>query len=163
MTEWLLAEGETIVLSIKPSRWFVLLASLPMLVVAGVAAGAVTLAGDLWSLPGDPRAVQGLCGLAVLVRLALAVGQWTSLQYLLTTHRMIRLRGLSRQNVFEVDLRQLRSASPAPATLAERLLRVGNVTFIGESGRALEVQWASVAGPGEICRIVNETITKARQ
>lgn len=158
----LLQEGELIILSIKPSRWFVALVSWPVLLAAALVAVGVALADRLGMCPVDRRLIQWLCGGVVVVRLAGGAAQWATLRYILTSRRLLRVGGSGPTGMAELPLACVHSAEVTQGS-TERILMVGSLAFLGKSGRPLPMPWAYVAQPGKICNTVNEAIAKAHR
>ena len=157
----LLADGEVILLSIKPSRWFVLLASLPVVVLAAFIAGGAALAQNVGSLPEKYEIVYVLSAAAVLVRLVAACVQWLGLRYVLTDRRILRLRTLPATTVFELPLDAVDKAGVS-ATPPEKLVGCGSVVFLAADGGAYGVTWVSVANPQQVAAAVDDAIERYR-
>ena len=124
----LLQAGEEIILAIKPSPWFLLVASWPMLVVIAALAAAVLLA-ERFALPQfwGPSLLTVLVALALL-RIMVAAVQWMGYVYVLTNLRVIRVRGLLNTDVWQCSLRRLSPPSLA-ANWLEASLGLGTVEF----------------------------------
>ena len=157
----LLADGEVILLSIKPSRWFVLLTSLPVGVLAAFIAGGAAVAQHFGSLPDEYEIVYVLGAAAVLVRLVAACVQWLGLRYVLTDRRILRLRTLPATTVFELPLSVVTEAGVS-ASPPEKLFRCGSVVFLDGDRRTFDVAWVCVAGPRQVARTVDEAIERYR-
>jgi hypothetical protein len=158
----LLADGEVILLSIKPSRWFVLLTSIPVVVLAAFVAGGAAAAQYAGSLPEKYEIVYILSAAAVLVRLVAACVQWMGLRYVLTDRRILRLRTLPATTVFELPLEVVAEAGVS-ASPPEKLVGCGSVVFLGEDRRSVGVAWVSVANPRQVARTVDEAVERHRR
>ena len=157
-----LQDGELIILSIKPSRWYVLLVSWPVVLAAALVAGGLALSARLGMHEADLGAANWLCTGVAVVRLALAAAQWAALRYVLTSRRLLRVGAGGPAGVTELPLAFVHSAEVA-ATPTQRALAVGSVLFRGESGRALPMVWEYVGQPGGVADQVNEAIARAHR
>ena len=71
--EGVLQEGEIVILAMKPSPWFVLLISLPILTIVGVAAAVVFFAGELLFQTDGVNMIFAICLAALCARLVVAI------------------------------------------------------------------------------------------
>ncbi len=158
----LLQDGEIVVLSIKPSPWFVVWISLPVFLTAAAAAAGAALA-ERWGLLTHSATVYWACSAAAAAaaRLVVSVGQWMSVRYVLTNLRVLRLRTFISAGVSELPLSSLTEAAVA-AGPPQRLVGVGDIAFLDRQGRIYEGLWACVTRPRDICQVVNETIRRYR-
>ncbi len=161
ISDQLLQDGELIILSVKPSLWFVLQVSWPVLVAAALVAGGLAVLG---SVAGglDGEMVLWVCGGIAAGRLVAGGVQWFALRYVLTSRRIIRISLSWQAGVTELPLTcvQLASVIKSPG---QRVAGVGNIAFAGESGMALPMNWLCLAEPDNVCAAVNEAIAKARR
>jgi len=162
IAEELLQDGEIIILSIKPSRWFVLLVSWPVLLGVGLVATGVVLAERFGMCLADRKLIHWLCAGIALARLIGAAGQWTVLRYMLTDRRLLRVSAGGLGEATELPLSCVQSAQ-VTRTSPQRALAVGSLVFTGNSGRALPMTWAFVAQPDKVCQTVNEAIARAHR
>lgn len=156
----LLQDGELIILSIKPSGWYVTLVSWPVLLAAALVAVGVAFADRLGMCPVDRKLIQWLCGGAAVVRLAGGAAQWAMLRYILTSRRLLRVGASGPTGMAELPLACVYSAEVTQDS-AERILMVGSLVFLGKFGRPLPMSWAYVAQPRKVCNTINEAIAKA--
>ena len=158
--EELLDGGEVILLAIKPSGWFVLLSSWPVVAVAGVVAAGAFLAGS--ALPAWlPKASLYLLCLALLgLRLLFACAQWVGRLYLLTNRRVMCIQGVIRVHIEDRVLKQIQRTAVA-ATSAERLVSVGSLLFEDVDGKTLDLAWLCLSRPGEVQEAVEDAIRRA--
>ena len=99
----LLDGGETVLLAIKPSLWFIAFNSVRWILIL-----SLVVVGVLWMSPGwqpvEPRLlIQAAIGVMVL-RLAVASLQWVSRLYVLTNRRMMRFHGVLKAAIFQIPL-----------------------------------------------------------
>ena len=157
----LLGDSEIIVLAIKPSGWFVLTASVPVVAAAavvGVVAGVV----GLYRPYEHVHAVLSFCAVAALARMVLACWQWIGRTYVLTNLRIVCVRGLISVDVASAALAEVGEAVLA-GSLAERLVGIGSIYCLPASDGPLAVAWTAVARPAETHEVVQEAVRRARR
>ncbi len=155
--EKLLQDGEIIILSLRPSAWYVLIMSAPVLGLAALVVGA-TAVGKMVGAWESGRQMVYWGSLAVVVaRLAVACVQCMGLRYVLTNHRILRLRTLVATTVYELPLEMVADAGISAGSM-ERVLGVGDVAFQNDKGMAYEGVWFCVTDPSAVAETVNETI-----
>jgi len=170
----LLGDGEVVILAIKPSNWFVLIVSLPVLASAAVVAAAAYLV-DRHHVPTPEHAIFFLAALAATARVAAGCWQWLGRTYVLTNLRVVVVRGLLSVRVTSADLAGLDEAVLAPS-LPERLLGVGSIYCLPRrsggggsdarkafSAARAAVSWSTVAGPREVQEVLDDAIRRARR
>ncbi|MGA2266557.1 MAG: PH domain-containing protein [Phycisphaerae bacterium] len=157
----LLDGGEVVILAVKPSGWFCLLVSLPVLLVAVVFVAVAAFAGPTLPGPGGRGAIVLFCAVISTARLGAAWLQWMARLYVLTNRRVLRVSGVIRQEVYHCPLRHI-AAAAVSASAAERVLGVGSLSFESSVPAAREVHWAHVSNPVEVQQVVNEAISQAR-
>ena len=157
----LLADGEIVILAIKPSGWFILLQSLPMLAVAAAVAAAVWCFKDrLFGPPATQTVVLTACTAVACAAVLLAGLGWMSRLYVLTDRRVLRVRGLLREEVCHCPLREIAEVMLAASTM-ERLLGVGSLYF-RRSSKPEAMDWLHIARCAEVRQIVTDAIGRAR-
>jgi len=156
----LLEDGEIVLLAVKPSRWFVLLVSWPVLLLAGAVMGVTWIAGRYCSATVDEPTVTLLCSVVAFVRVMLAGFQWLGRLYLLTNRRVMRLRGIIREDVFQCPLKRIRQTCVS-ATLPERWVAVSSLLFEFDPPRS-EGHWTYLASAKEVRQAVEEAREHAR-
>ena len=155
----LLDGGEVVHFALRPSPWFVLIVSLRWLAVAillGILASRDLLpSGARWYLSQLAVAVAG-------ARLAWAILEWVSRQYILTNHRVMRIRGVFYVELFECPLGRLQNTY-ATFSLPERLTRTGTITFqtaAAGGGPGGTASWRIVSRPLEVHQKLREAIRR---
>lgn len=156
--QMLLQDGEIIILSIRPSPWYVLIVSAPVVVLAALVIGAIALGRALGEWDGQ-RTVWGIALAAAVLRLAVACVQCMGIRYVLTNHRVLRLRTLLTTTVYELPLSEIARASVSAGT-PDRLMGIGEVVFESNGGQACEGVWPCVADPASVAETVNQTISR---
>jgi hypothetical protein len=157
----LLDGGEVVILAVKPSGWFCLLTSLPVLTVAGIFVVAVGLAGPALPGPLSAGAVMLFWVSVSALRLAVAWVQWMGRLYILTNRRILCVSGTFRREICQCPLKLLAGAVVS-ASVPERLLGVGNLSFESSDPSAQLAPWACINNPPEVQQIVREAISRAR-
>jgi uncharacterized membrane protein YdbT with pleckstrin-like domain len=154
----LLDGGEIVHFAIRPSPWFVLIVSLRWLAVA-------ILLGVLASRDFLPHAyrwyVYQLAAAVAGARLAWAILEWVSRQYILTNHRVMRIRGVFYVELFECALSRLQNTY-ATFSVPERLTRTGTITFqtAAAGGIGGTASWRIVSRPLEVHEKLREAIRR---
>ncbi len=155
----LLSGGEIIILAIKPSGWFVLLASLPWLVTA-IIVGAIAFIADIYRSGTPVETIGCICAAGALGRVTVACWQWMGRTYVLTNRRIVTVRGLIHVRVTAAAISDVSRAVPA-ASVAERLVGVASIYCMTDSQNTPAVVWNVVAKPDEVHEIVMETIERS--
>jgi len=159
--ERLLDDGELILLAIKPSGWFVLLVSWPVLVPAALLVAAAWVLNRFFPAEVPGQVICLLCLAGACGRLVIACAQWVGHLYLLTNRRVLRVRGMARVHIDECPLRRIHKTLLS-AAVGERLLGLGTLMFEDAEGRTLETVWACLSQPGEVRDAVEAAIRRAR-
>jgi len=157
----LIQEGEEVVLALKPSGLFVLLASVPFIVaIALVAVGGYAL-DSLGIANLNLQLLALVCVAASVVRILTAFLQWLSRIYVLTNRRIIRVRGVLRIHIFECPLSRIQN-TVLSLSVSERLFALGTILFATAGTGRTEAAWVMVARPIEVHEIVVEYIRRAQ-
>ena len=156
-----LSGGEIILLALKPSPWFVLLVSVPVLIAAGVVAALAYVSTAYCGVDCD-RLAYSFAIVVTLLRLTVASWQWLGQTYLLTNLRVLNIRGLVKvQTAFVplVEIEQVQLAESIP----ERVLGVGTLYFNDTAHPSPRLIWLSIAQPAKTQAAVEEAINRARR
>ncbi len=148
--------GEVVHFALKPSPWFIPLVSLRWLVcgvLLALSARSDWLSQYAWYLH---RAAFWVCA----IRLALAVLQWVSRQYVLTNRRFMRIRGVFRVELFECPLTRIQDTELTLSPL-ERLCRIGSIR-VETAGTDGAAAWRMVARPLEVLDKLRKAIDRAQ-
>lgn len=144
--------GETVLLAIRPSVWFVLIRSLALAVVMGLIAalawwgfGAARAAGGGWVALGAAA--------IVLLKFMWESLEWACRSYLLTDRRVVRRAGVLRRDIADLPLRSIQHAT-VHRSLLERLLGVGTVGLATPGTAWTEVYFLHVDDPEMVMRKV---------
>jgi len=157
-----LEDGEVIILAVKPSRWFVLLVSWPWIAVVAVAAVSAFLADRFGGAAINLRMVGLICSAVACVRVTVACFQWHAHLYVLTSRRVMRFRGLLREDFHQCPLNALAEVHMT-ATVPERLVASGSLWFRRRDDRPGPAGcWVHLAQPRDVQRAVEEALRRAR-
>lgn len=157
----LLQDGEVVILALKPSGWFVIIASLPIVASAALVAGLAYVV-NLYHPPTQLRLICSACAAVALLRTVIACWQWLGRTYVLTNRRIVCIRGLLRVQWSAAGLAGIRETLLTSA-IAERLVGTGSIFCLGDPEGLPLVTWHSVARPAEIHEIVLEAVNRARR
>ncbi|MCK4602646.1 MAG: PH domain-containing protein [Phycisphaerae bacterium] len=155
--EQVLDEGEFVILAIKPSGWFVLLVSWPVLAIAAVVVVVGYLAGEAFGVPCQTVMLFALA--AACARVVLASCQWLGRLYMLTNRRVLRIGGIIRMDVFACPLKKIRHVQ-LHAGPAERVLALDSLLFTIGEAPSPAASWNNISRGEEVLRIVNEAIRR---
>lgn len=150
-------DGDEIIFVIKPSGWFVLLSSWPV-IVAAVLVGAIA---TLFKFAGPYQAVPLVCTAVVCMRVMVACIQWMGMLYILTNRRVIRLRGVAKVEVRACPLREIAEAQLVSG-LYEGMLGLASLVFVLHDGKSAAFCWPSVAAPKEVQDAITAAIKRAK-
>ncbi len=125
----ILNDGELILLAVRPSLWYILLVSWPVLAgLAIVAAAAWALdRGGIWDLP--LRDMASFLSVVALGRLVWAMGQWLGRMYVLTNRRVLWILGMLRVQVHQCSLLRIQEVC-LTGSRPERIVGVGTLAFV---------------------------------
>ncbi len=157
----LLQGGEVVILLLKPSAWYIVLAAAGHLaLIAGFAFASALLAR--WGvLDVAMRDVAAIALFVAAVRLLWQMLEWLSRVYVLTDRRVIRVQGVIRVHVFEAPLKKLQHTQ-AVFSLRERFFGLGTVLFHTAGTDRAEAAWVMLAQPLEVHQKIVATIHRYR-
>ncbi len=161
LPDQLLQGGETIVLLLKPSPWFIVLEPAATYLVIFILTATAVLAERFTSTIIAPRDAVLIGFVLAMVRGAWQFLEWLSRVYVLTDMRMIRVRGVLRVSVFETPLKNIQHTRMV-LTLRERPFGLGSIAFATAGTATEEAAWTMVARPLEVHRIVGQTLQRYR-
>lgn len=153
-------EGETVILDIRPSAWFIVLGSLrELMLIALLGLPAWLLSGGSYS-PVARGGVETAVVALVVARLLWQTADWACRSYVLTDRRVIREFGVLQRRRYEAALRNIQ-ALDVTRSVPERVLSLGTVCFSAASAAGVpEACWVSVSDPDEVARIVREAVRR---
>jgi len=151
----LLADGEIVHLRLKPSLWFVLLTSAPVITFGVI----LILVSNLPIMAGAAANLVKAGSLVIGLRLVWALLQWFGRIYILTDRRVIRQRGVLNIQVFECRLDRLQNTF-IHRTLVQRILGIGTIFFATAGSGQVEAMWQHVAHPAGVHKQIIEAIAR---
>jgi len=156
----LLGDSEIIVLAVKPSGWFALTVSVPVIVAAALA-GAVGLAIGRFHPFAPAEAIVSFCGAVAFGRVLVGCWQWIGRTYVLTNLRVIAVRGLVGPQVQAAGLTDVHEVTLLPS-VAERVFGIGTVYCLGAPEATEGLAWNGVAHPREVAETIDQAVRRAR-
>ena len=161
----LLQGGETIILLLKPSLLYNLLAALE--VVGGlVGLSVILLIIEPWlnaqmTLPIPPRQLAVILLTVAVLRVFWQFLQWISEIYVLTDQRVIRVRNFFRPEVFQTPLIRLQHTELI-FSIRERLFGLGSIAFSTAGTGLAEAYWLMIRRPMAVHRKIVQAISRAQ-
>jgi len=154
-----LDDSEAIELSIKPSRWHIVISSGSFLAVCALLVAAGILARTQLFSASDM--LIGAGGVAAIFRLAYGSLQWASQLYVLTNKRILRFSGVLAIELQELALLEVTALTPTTSA-AQGVFRLGTI-HIASPSRKLPVRWDDLARPAEVLAIVERAVHRAQK
>ena len=167
-TDWAALPGgvvdgsEIVLLAIKPSMWRLLFDSAPWLATCCVFAALLTWFGR--PLPGlSVTATAQVILLIGLARIGLAIVRWVPTWYVLTNRRVINIQGVRAPRISDCLLVEIRN-TVLHVSPAEKLTRLGTITFVTDQPSHTPHVWQSIAKPefvhAKIRRAIEDAIDR---
>jgi hypothetical protein len=151
--------GEIVVLAIKPSLWRPVFDSAAGLVISVLLAVVLTMLGV--PLPGlSATTTAQLVLLIGFTGLGLAIVRWTTTWHVLTNRRIIDIHGVRTPRIAACLLVHVRNTY-LHASVAEKVARLGTVTFVTDEADRLPHLWRSIAHPDEVHAKIRRAIENA--
>ncbi|MEX0885678.1 MAG: PH domain-containing protein [Phycisphaeraceae bacterium] len=155
----LLQPGELIILLLKPSPWFIVLAPLRTLIAIAAITTAAIYANDAFNL-GAPQRDLVLVGVALIgARLFWQFLEWLSRAYVLTDQRMVAVAGVLRISIVEARLAQIQHTR-LDFSVRERFFNLGSIAFATAGTAFHEAWWEMIAHPLDVHRVIVNTLRR---
>ena len=151
--------GEIVVLAIKPSLWRPVFDTAAWLAASAVLAVVLITLGI--PLPG--LSVTTTAQLVLLIGftgLGLAVVRWTTTWHVLTNRRIIDIHGVRTPRIAACLLVNVRNTY-LHTSVAEKVTRLGTITFVTDEVDRLPHLWRSIAHPEEVHAKIRRAIENA--
>jgi len=157
----LVGDDEIIIMWLKPSPLYIILAALGSLVLIATLTlllaylSALSLPKAAWS---DRDAF--LFGLTIaVIRLAWQGLEWWNQTYVLTDRRIIAIYGVLRRSYFQAPLQQIQHIAVIQ-TVRERAFGLGTLAFATAGSDGYDAAWLSLAHPFAVYKQINHTIDR---
>ncbi len=157
----LLGDDEIIIMWLKPSPLYIILASLGSLVLIAT----LTLLLAYLSRLSLPKAAWSdndafLFGLTIaIIRLVWQGLEWWNQTYVLTDRRIIAIYGVLRRSYFHAPLQKIQHIAVVQ-TVRERVFGLGTLAFATAGSDGYDAAWLSLAHPFAVYKQVNHTIDR---
>ncbi len=151
--------GEIVILTLKPSVWFMVLVSMPWLLAAGTLLLAAPLLDRLHPMFSQ-RAMMQLAVVITVARLTVALLQWGSRLFVLTNRRVMSYRGIAQVALFEAPLVHIRNTY-VNIRWFERLCNAGSIGFSLTGSKSVDAWWDGISNPDEVHAKVRRAIERA--
>ncbi len=151
--------GETVLLAIKPSLWFVLFDA-----ARWVFLGATLLlisAFSAFQVTWVSRQTIGQLGAAIIIaRLGMAFLRWVSRFYILTNRRVMRVRGVFKVDILSCPLLSIRRTE---ITIGphEKVTRLGTILFASDEVPCDDFHWFQINKVEEVHERIRRAIDRA--
>ena len=155
----LVEDDEVVILLLRPSPLYILLASLGSLLVIAVVTLAMMYLGRLSGVAWIDTLAFGLGITIGIVRLAWQGLEWWNRLYVLTDRRVIRRKGVLRPSVFETKLRDIQHTSVFQL-LRERTFGLGSIGFASAGSDVFDAFWVMIRQPFAVHRTIVEAIER---
>ncbi|MCH2160447.1 MAG: PH domain-containing protein [Phycisphaerales bacterium] len=155
----LLADGEIVLMVMRPSLWMVILWSLNVLLfILGLVFALAWASRFPWAGWTEMQAF-GLGMVLVGIRLGWQFLDWANRLYILTDRRVIRRRGVFQVDVFEARLDRIQQTSVLQM-VRERIFGLGSIAFATAGNNTLNAVWEVVRDPHEVQKAVADAIQR---
>lgn len=157
-----LEDGESIILTARPSGWLILLMSWPLL-VGLTAVAAVSLAAEQFTTYDvDNHMVVLICLAVGAIRVTVACSQWQGRMYILTDRRVMRIKGVFREDCYQCPLKKIRQVQVS-ATLPERIVSVASLMFERVDEKPVpDADWICLANAQDVLQAVENALRRAK-
>ena len=143
-----LGSGEVVIFELKPSRWYVVLVSLPI-ALAGLALLLLSFT-PLVQVPEYWRQVGAVIGIWILgLRVLVGLMQWLGRTYVLTDRRVIVQSGVVDVQVQSLNLEDIEAAFVAQAW-AQKVLGIGTLFFRAAAPQCSTLAWEHIRQPDAV-------------
>lgn len=153
--------GERVLLSIRPSLWFILIRSAAVVVVMGLIAGLASWGFAAAGAGGAGWVVLGAAVVAVL-KIIWAMLEWAARSYLVTDRRVERRAGVLRRDIADLPVRAIQHTT-IRRSLLERVLGVGTVGIATPGTAWTEVYFLHVDEPERVMGIIRGAMEGTRE
>jgi hypothetical protein len=160
LTRHLIRDGELILLTLKPSIWYILFTSLRFCAVVLMVMIGVELLE--YQTPYRARVFIEVGILMIAGRVMWAVLMWMSRLYILTDMRILILSGVFNAEIFDCPLRKI-ARTRIVRTMKDRPLNLGSIEIIPLDENLPIGMWQTISNPKHIHQQVLAAISRAKQ
>lgn len=156
-----LSEEEIILMWLKPSLWYILLASIGSLLVIAFLTVLLAYLATL-TLPlvaWTEREAFAFGALVAIVRLAWQALDWWNQIYVLTDRRVIAVNGVFRRVCYQAPLGHLQHIAVIQR-LRERFFGLGSIAFATAGSDRYDAVWLTIARPFAVYRQINRFVDR---
>ncbi|MHC4993817.1 MAG: PH domain-containing protein [Planctomycetota bacterium] len=158
----LLQVDEAIILLLKPSPLYIILGCVGTLGTIVLITLIMLEAQRLFDFGGyTEQSLYTLMAVLGTVRIGWQLLEWLSRTYVLTTRRIIRIRGVIRVEIFQTELRNLRHTEVL-FSLRERLFGLGTISIATAGSAFPEAYWIFLKRPMAVHRRIMQAASKCR-
>ena len=157
----LLQDGETVILAIRPSPWFIIVdGGWVYLFCITVALLLAWLTHQPWAPVILPESqIFPLLATVLSIRIVWKFLDWANRLYLLTDQRIMRRRGVIQFSLIEAPLDRIQHSAIFTRVI-ERLLGLGTIGFATAGSGRFEVVWEMVPNPLEVHKTVTDAVDR---
>jgi len=162
--ERVLRNGEQVILTVKPSAWFILLnVTQPLIILCAMLVFVAFVEVIGFGMAAEIRSGL-LLGLLMGIGLTLLLSgvRWFGRLYVLTDRRLLRICGITRVNVYEFELSRISEVGVA-AGIGERIVGIGSLKFRVEDNPYTNPDWVNIAQIQNVAEEVRAAVTRARK
>lgn len=153
-----LSGGEFIYLALKPSRWYILLASVRWLALC---AALLTFRSYIAaSLGADVRHVDQLALATLILGVGIATAKWLGTLYMLSNWRVFCIRGVIGQQVLCLPLEDVAEVQLRERWF-ERLLGIGTISILAQAGPSM--RWRYILDAQRIAATLDDAVRRSRR
>jgi hypothetical protein len=160
LTRHLVRDGEIILLTLKPSIWFILFTAMRFCAIVLIVMIGVQIL--MYQAPYRARVFVEVGALLIAGRVMWAVLQWMSRLYILTDMRILILSGIFVADIFDCPLRKV-GRTRIVRTMKDRPLNLGAIEIIPFDETMPIGMWQTISRPREVHQQIVAAINRAKQ
>ena len=161
MKQMAIQGDEEIVLTLRPSAWFILLYPVRMIIVVNILAALLSLVAATFDTFGIVSpfmqpwwiTIWLLSAAVSLVLISWSILEWRCRLYVLTTRRVLTFSGVVRRTRFETSLIHLRQTL-VHVSIGERCVGIGSLLFATAGTAFYDTSWTMLSDPVDAQRKV---------
>lgn len=157
----LLQDGETVILAIRPSPWFIIIdGGWVYFFFISLALLLAWLTHQPWAPVILPESqIFPLLATVLSIRIVWKFLDWANRLYLLTDQRIMRRRGVIQFSLIEAPLDRIQHSAIFTRVI-ERVLSLGTIGFATAGSGQFEVVWEMISNPLDVHRTVTEAVDR---